>query len=322
MARVSEVAEPVSCRDLTGGQRWPSKRPGTAAGAARRWLVAGILGVALVLDAGAAEKFRDDRGVVVELPAVSQRIVSLLPSITESICAMGGCGRLVGTDRFSNWPAGVAALPKLGGLDDPQIERIAALKPDVVLVSASERLIDRLEVLGLKVIVLESRNHADLRRTLTLVGRMLGVPSAADKVWADIERQTAAAAERVPKGLRGKRVYFEVDSTPYAAGTSSFIGETLAQLGLANAISAELGPFPKVNPEYVVRIQPDIIIAVNQGLAEMPQRPGWQSLQALRRRQTCGFSSQQYDILTRPGPRTGEAADLLASCLVGLQGPG
>lgn len=267
----------------------------------------------------AKETFRDDRGVAVELASTPRRIVSLLPSITESVCAIGACSLLVGTDRFSNWPASVDALPKLGGLEDPHIERIFALKPDVVLVSTSERLVDRLEALGLKVIVLESRNRSDVKRTLTLLGRMLAVPSAAENVWAEIERQTRAAADRVPKEMRGKRVYFEVDSTPYAAGAASFIGETLTLLGMKNAIPAELGPFPKLNPEYVVRAQPDIVIAISPSLADMPKRPGWSALRALMGRQTCGFPSQRYELLVRPGPRMGEAADMLADCLIAIK---
>jgi iron complex transport system substrate-binding protein len=252
---------------------------------------------------------------------VPRRIVSLLPSLTESACAIGACARLVGTDRFSNWPASVAALPKLGGLDDVRVEAVVALKPDVVLVSTSARVVDRLEELGLKVIVLDSRSRADVRRTLALLAAMMGTPERADAVWAGIERETAAAAARVPARMRGQRVYFEVDPTPYAAGPSSFIGETLTQLGMANAMPAELGPFPKPNPEYVVRTQPDIIMATEHNLADMSKRPGWSSLRALQQRRTCAFASDRYELLVRPGPRMGEAATLLASCLAALGGP-
>src|SRR4029079_11359358 len=80
---------------------------------------------------------RDDRGVTVKLERSPRRIVSLLPSLTETVCALGACDRLVGTDRFSNWPDSAAALPKLGGIEDAHIERIVALKPDVVLASTS-----------------------------------------------------------------------------------------------------------------------------------------------------------------------------------------
>jgi iron complex transport system substrate-binding protein len=264
---------------------------------------------------------RDDRGITVTLDASPRRIVSLLPSLTESVCALGACDRLVGTDRFSNWPSRVEALPKLGGLDDAQIERIVALKPDVVLASTSARVMDRLESLGVRVIALESRNRADVRRTLTVLGQLLGLSPKAEEVWADIERDTRAAAMRVPAAERGQRVYFEIDPTPYAAGPDSFIGETLRGLGLGNAMPAALGPFPKLNPEFVVRTQPDIVMAVQAGVAEMPRRPGWSSLRALRAGRTCAFPSATYDLIVRPGPRMGEAAAALADCLTRLAPP-
>jgi len=286
----------------------------------RRGLSFGVLALlALAPRAAHAQiELRDDRGATVTLARAPLRIVSLLPSLTESVCALGACARLVATDRFSNWPEGVRALPKVGGMEDAQIERIVALRPDVVLVSATARAIGRLEGLGLKVVALESRDHADVHRTLALLARMLGTPDAAARIEADVERETGAAAARVPAALRGKRVYFEVDASLYAAGPGSFIGETLARLGLGNAIPAALGPFPKLNPEFVVRAQPDIIMATQQGLADMRKRPGWTTLRALATEQTCGFAGPRYELLVRPGPRMGEAATLLADCLAAI----
>jgi cobalamin transport system substrate-binding protein len=284
-----------------------------------RLLLLGALGAfALPAFARAQGAVRDDRGVLVSMEAPPRRIVSLLPSLTESVCALGGCARLVGTDRFSNWPASVAALPKLGGMEDARVEGIVALKPDVVLVSSSARVTERLEALGLKVIVLEARNEADAKRSLVLLAGLLGRPAEAERVWVEIERDIHAAAGRLPPQLVGKRVYFELDTTPYAAGATSFIGETLSRLGLKNAVPAELGAFPKLNPEYVVRLQPDIIMAVKPALAEMPRRPGWSGLRALKEGQTCGFTGERYDLLVRPGPRLGEAALVLADCLVAM----
>ena len=264
---------------------------------------------------------RDDRGVSVQLDRAPRRIVSLLPSLTETVCALGACDRLVGTDQFSDWPDSVASLPKLGGIEDAQIERIVALKPDVVLASTSARVTDRLESLGLKVIALESRDRADVKRTLTLLGQMLGAQKKAEQVWTDIGRDVGAAAARVPAPLRGKRVYFEIDATPYAAGPNSFIGETLRALGMANAIPPELGPFPRLNPEFVVRAQPDIVMAVKASVADMAKRPGWNTIRALREDRACGFPSMTYDLIIRPGPRMGEAAGALADCLVRLDRP-
>ncbi len=264
---------------------------------------------------------RDDRGVTVVLPAPPRRVVSLLPSLTETVCALGECSRLVGTDRYSNWPAEVARLPKLGGLDDAHLEAIVALRPDLVLAAPSSRVVARLEALGLQVLVLESRNHADVARTLALLGAAFARPDAARRVAADIERDLRTAAARVPPGRRGQTVYFEVDPTPYAAGASSFVGETLARLGLANIVPAAMGPFPRLNPEFVARAQPELVMAGARTLTEMPRRPGWDRLAALRGGQVCGFDAAEDDLLVRAGPRLGAAALKLADCIAALPPP-
>lgn len=290
------------------------------AGLITAWLAAGLTALlsSRALAAPAEITVRDDRGSTHRFAATPQRIVSLLPSLTESVCALGGCGRLVGVDRYSNHPAAVAALPKLGGLDDAQVERIVALKPDVVLLGKSARVTDRLEALGLTVLLLESQTHADVKRSLALIAQLLGTPAEADRVWAAIDRDLAGAAHRVPPVWRGKRVYFEVAAAPFAAGAGSFIGETLARLGLANVVPPELGPFPKLNPEYVVRSRPDLVMAVQREWRAMPGRPGWQGLDALVQGRGCGFETARYETLIRPGPRLGEAALLLADCVAAL----
>lgn len=261
---------------------------------------------------------RDDRGRDVVLSQSPQRIVSLLPSLTESVCALGGCARLVGVDRYSNWPDAVRALPKLGTLDEASVERVVALRPDVVLADRSERSVARLESLGLTVLVFDTTRHDDVRRTLEVLASMLGDGRRAAPVWQGIERDLDAAAARVPAAVRGQRVYFEVDTAPYAAGEGSFIGQTLRRLGLANAVPTALGPFPKLNPEFVVRLQPDVVMGAAASVEAMPRRPGWGSINALRRGRSCGYAPADYDLLVRPGPRLGEAAQRLADCIVGL----
>ncbi len=277
-----------------------------------------VVAASLAAPAQAATSVTDDRGRAVEFVRPPQRIVSLLPSLTETVCALEACDRLVGVDRFSNWPERVLALPRLGGLEDAQVERIVALKPDLVLAAQSARVIDRLESLGLTVLALEARSLADTRRVLEAVAAALGEPARGAALWQDIDARIAAAAARVPASLRGQRVYFEVAATPYAAGEASFVGETLARLHLRNIVPASLGPFPKLNPEFVVRAQPAIVMASEQNLAEMGRRPGWGALNALRERRQCGFAPARYDILVRPGPRLGEAAESIADCLVAL----
>lgn len=265
---------------------------------------------------------RDERGRTFHFDRPPARIVALLPSLTESVCALGGCDRLVGVDRYSNAPPEVERLPKLGGLEDTQVERLVALRPDVVLSAKSARVTDRLEALGLTVVLIEAQSHAEVERSLQLIGTLLGRPEAATRLWQGIQREIDAAATRVPPQLHGARVYFEVASAPYAAGTTSFIGETLSRLGLGNIVPPALGPFPKLNPEYVVRSRPDVVMALQRELEAMPSRPGWGGLAAIRQGRSCGFPLARYDLLVRPGPRMGEAAGLVADCLVRLAAAG
>jgi iron complex transport system substrate-binding protein len=283
-----------------------------------RMLVAGAVLAVVAGAADAAIRVTDVRGRVVVLEQVPSRIVSLVPSLTEAICALDACERLVGVDRFSNWPARIARLPRLGGLEDAQVERIVALRPDLVLASPSARVVERLENLGLKVLALQSNGVADMQGVLETVATALGRPGAGAVIWRQIDARIDAAAARVPPALHGRSVYFEIASTPHAAGEASFVGELLARLHLRNIVPMALGPFPQLNPEFVVRAQPAIVMASAANLAEMPRRPGWDTLHAVRERRVCGFAVERYEVIVRPGPRLGEAAETIAECLVAL----
>lgn len=283
--------------------------------------VIAILLVLLLVMAGLARaepvQVKDDRGRVVVLPQPPQRIVSLLPSLTESVCELDQCHRLVGVDRYSNWPESVARLPRLGGGIDPSIEAIVAVKPDVVLLAMSSRASERLEALGLKVVVLEPKTHADVRRVLGVVGQVLGVPQAegADRLWRVIDAAVQAAAQSLPPKARGTRVYFEVSRGPYAASEASFIGESLTRLGVRNVVPASLGPFPRLNPEYVVRANPDVLMIGNSSMQSMVPYPGWATMRAVRENRVCVFGPGDAEVVVRPGPRMAEAARIMARCL-------
>jgi iron complex transport system substrate-binding protein len=106
-----------------------------------------------------------------------------------------------------------------------------------------------------------------------------------------------------------------VNPGPYGAGESSFIGETLTRLGVKNIIPAALGPFPKLNPEFVVRANPDVIMIGQRSVDSMAQRPGWAGMRAMREQRLCVFTTEQSDVLVRPGPRMAEGARLMAQCL-------
>ena len=296
---------------------------------ARRWALGAAWACLAVASAthvsaahAAALEVTDDRGRVVKLAAPPQRVVSLLPSLTETVCELGQCQRLVGVDRYSNFPASVKALPQLGGGLDPSIEAVVAARPDLVLVSASSRAAERMEDLGLNVVVLEPKTHADVQRVLIKVAQTLGVPEAqAMQVWRHIDAAVSAAAQSVPASAKATRVYFEVNRAPYGAGMSSFIGETLTRLGAQNIIGPELGPVPKLNPEFVVRANPDLIMVGDRNFAGMTDRPGWQRIRAVREGRLCVFSGADADVLVRPGPRMAEAARLMAGCIANPRGP-
>ncbi len=256
----------------------------------------------------------DDRGVAFNFAQPPQRIVSLLPSLAETVCELGHCGRLVGVDRYTNYPASLQKLPQVGGGLDPNIEAIVALKPDVVLMAKSSRAHERLEALGLKVVALEPKTYADVQRVTLTLGQLLAVPDA-QRVWRAMDAGVAAAAQSLPAQVRGTRVYFEVNQGPYAASEASFIGETLTRLGVKNIVPGTLGPFPKLNPEFIVRANPDLIMVGQDSADGMAQRPGWPSIRAVRDRRVCVFPTDQAEVLVRPGPRMAEAARLMAQCL-------
>ena len=277
-----------------------------------RLLILGLL--ALGGSAASAWELRDDSGQTVRFDAAPQRIISLLPSLTETVCALGQCAKLVGVDRYSNFPQSVRALPQVGGGLDPQVEAIVALKPDLVLVSNSSPGAQRMRGLGLKLLALEPRNFADATRVVRVLAQGLAVDTA-PAVVQSMERDMRAAVQAVPAPALGKSVYFEVNPGPYAASESSFIGETLTQLGLKNIVPASLGAFPKINPEMVVRAQPDVILVGDNEVDDLSKRPGWSALAAIRAKRICVFDKQDSDTLVRPGPRMATGAMRVAQCL-------
>ena len=285
------------------------------------WRMVGLAAVSALLSAPCAQALQvtDDRGVTVNFAQTPQRIVSLLPSLTETVCELGQCRRLVGVDRYSNYPESVRALPQVGGGLDPNVEAIVALKPDVVLMATSSRVGERLQALGIQVVALEPKSHADVKRVLEKIGQVLDVPDA-QRVWRAIDAGVLAAAQSLPASVKTTRVYFEVNRAPYAAGATSFIGETLTRLGVQNIVPASLGPFPKLNPEFVVRANPDVIMVGDRNYAGMDGRPGWTAIRAFKERRVCVFTVAQSDVVVRPGPRMAEGARIMAQCLLATQG--
>ena len=271
--------------------------------------------------AWAAVSITDDKGRKVSIAQAPKRIISLLPSLTETVCALGRCQDLVGVDRYSNFPQGVRKLPQLGGGLDPQIEAIFALKPDLVLAASSSPGTERLAALGLTVLQLEPKDQTDAVRVIRTLAQALYVADP-EPVIRQMDLEFAQAQALMPPGAHGKKMYFEVGTGPYAAGAASFIGQTISQLGLVNIVGPELGPFPKINPALVVRAQPDVVVVADSSFSALAQRPGWGMVRALKDHKVCTFSQVDGDLLVRAGPRMGQGALLLARCLQRLYSTG
>jgi len=260
---------------------------------------------------------RDDLQREISLPRPPQRVISMLPSLTETVCELGACTRLVATDRYSDWPERVKKLPKTGGLDDAQIELIVSLRPDLVLLSRSQRITDRLQELGIVSFALNTQSYADIQRNIQIISELLGKPERASGLSQFIERaiRDIGAQAIARRHGAGPSVYFEVDQAPYAAGPNSFIGELLTRLGTRNIVTPELGPYPRLNPEYVVRHNPDVIFISSTEADRIATRPGWDQIRAVKERRLCSFSAKVGATLIRPGPRVAEGMSAMADCL-------
>ena len=269
----------------------------------------------------AALAVADTVGAAPAVPVAPQRIVSLLPSATEAVCALGACERLVGVDVFSQDPASVRALPQLGRTFQPDIEGIVRLKPDLVLMAPLTPLADKLRALGLHVQVVDVRTLAQVQQMLQQLDAVLGTHRA-DAVWQSLQTQLDAVARSLPATPAAPQVYLEVDAALYAAGPASFMGELLARLGAGNVLPASAAPFPRVTPEWVLRADPDWVIQTHGAtLHALAQRPGWSRLRALQQGQVCTLSPAESRVVTRPGPRLATAAQVLARCLRGQRTP-
>jgi iron complex transport system substrate-binding protein len=262
-----------------------------------------------------------DRTVTLE--AEPERVISMLPSHTETICALDACDKLVGVDDFSNYPEQVNGLPKLGGGltgydGGPDVEAIVALEPDLVLVSEYGELAQLLEQAGLTVYAGSPTTYEDTFTYFDIIGQLVNkeIEAAllADKVQKDID-----AVAQLVAGAEPVSVYYEIDATPYSVGPNSFIGVLLAKAGGQTIVTAEQGDFPQLDPEFVISSDPQVIILSDapsgESLETLQARPGWETLQAITNNKVFALTNEQNDVVNRPGPRIAEVVRLFAQML-------
>lgn len=260
----------------------------------------------------------DDLGRAVTLKAAPKRLVVMLPSLTETVCAMNACGRIVGIDDYSNFPESVNKLPKVGGLYNPNLEAILALKPDLVLVSTYGKLQEPLEKAGVQTFALKIESYPDFARTTRLLGQILDLHGEAERVVSKVQQEVYAVEARAAAAKDRPSVYYEIDPTPYTAGPDSFIGVLISKARGVNIVPKELGAFPQISPELVVQKNPAVIVVTHPGAADLKKRSGWGGIKAVQTGRVCDFSSRtDDDLLSRPGPRVAQGLQLLVNCFHG-----
>lgn len=253
---------------------------------------------------------KDDLDRAVALPREIRRVVSLAPNLTEVVYAVGAEEKLVGTDDYSNFPAAAKALPKVGGLQ-PNIEKIVALKPDLVLASTEgnhPNLAAALAAARIPLFVIRTDRLAEIPAAMRRVGAMLGARDAEDAV-RDVER--AVAAQRRTRA-NGPRVLFAVWTDPlYVAGRATFTDDLFALTGARNAVA--LNGWPQYSLESLLASPPDLLLYPRGAVTREQVDALLKRLPGLQTR----VVSVNEDIFQRPGPRMAEAAAALNAILDG-----
>ncbi|MBI4546268.1 MAG: ABC transporter substrate-binding protein [Gemmatimonadetes bacterium] len=270
-------------------------------------------------ESAAAILVRDDAGRLVRLERPARRVVCLIPSVTELILALGAGDRLVARTDYDDQPA-LAALPTVGGGLTPNLESLAALRPELVVgwVDAQSRtVIDRLADLGIAVYAARTETLAEAARTTRGVGQLLGLAAESEKVLGRIH----AALDTVRAAVAGRpapSVLYVVGLEPlFVAGPGTFVDELLEAAGGRNVFRDAVARWPQVSLEEVVRRQPDAVVlalaeAGPQVGGRLKRTPGWRQLQAVRLGRVFPVDP---DVFNRWGPGIPEAARRLARLL-------
>ncbi|HEX2187352.1 MAG TPA: cobalamin-binding protein [Longimicrobiaceae bacterium] len=268
----------------------------------------------------------DDAGRTVRLPRPAGRIVSLIPSATATLLAIGAGDRLVGRTDFDHGPA-LDSIPSVGGGMDPSIEAVVALRPDLVLgweTSGDQRTRRRLEELGIPVFAVEADDTTDVFRTIGSLGALTGRAAAADSLSARLRRELAEVRASVAGRPRPSVFFLVWNDPPMTAGPGTFISQVLGAAGGRNVFDDVSGEWPNVALEEIVRRQPDYLV-LPQGekggahdLEQLRRAPGWRELRAMREGRTVTIDAE---LMNRPGPRLGEAARALRDALHPDAGP-
>lgn len=277
--------------------------PSTAAGPARATASASAAAFPVTVT--------DGQGATVTISRRPERIVSIGPSNTEFLFALGAGERVVAVDDFSDQPPAAKDREKIGGVR-PNVEKIVALRADLVVsLRITDGSLERIRAQGIPVLVVDARSVGDIARAAVTLGTATGTDGTG--LAREIERGIEAIRSRTAT-IAKRRVYHEVDATDptklFTAGPGSFINELIELAGGINVAARAASPWPQLSPEEVISADPEVIVLGNAkwGVTadQVTARPGWSGVTAVRTRRIVAVDP---DLLHRPGPRIVRAAE-------------
>lgn len=266
----------------------------------------------------------DGLGRQVRLEAPAQRVVSMAPSNTEILFAIGAGERVVGRDEFSDFPSQAVGLPSIGGgFGDYNQEAIVDLEPDLVLAAEinTREQVQALADLGLTVFWLANPTSMDeMYANLVTVARLTGNEEEAAALVASLQERVSEVEQVVARAADTPSVFYELDSTepnaPWTAGPGTFIDTLIGMAGGENVVADIESQYVQVSLEKLVIEDPDVILLGDAAYGVTPesvgQRAGWESLSAVKNGRVYPFDD---NLVSRPGPRLVDGFEVLARLL-------
>ncbi|MGZ5137892.1 MAG: cobalamin-binding protein [Burkholderiales bacterium] len=278
---------------------------------------AALLSGALATSLSAAVQVTDDRGVVINLPARPARIIALSPHLTEIVFAAGAGEQLAAVVRYSDYPEAARRLPQVGDASRIDLERVIALKPDLILGWLSGNPagdLERLERLGFRVFVSEPRRLADIARLVRTIGVAAGRDATANLAAADFERDLAALRARYSTQTP-VRVFYEIWHRPLlTVNGAHLISDVIALCGGTNVFAGAAVLTPSVSIEAVLASRPQIIIGGSSAIRPHELASEWQRTRVAAMRE-IPVRYVPADLIQRQTPRIAQGAGLVCRYL-------
>lgn len=267
----------------------------------------------------------DALGNEIRLSAPAQRIISLAPSNTELLFAVGAGKQIVARDDFSNYPEEAGSLPSIGGSTGKlNLEEIAKLQPDLVLGSplTAADVVESLKTITPNVFIVPNPTELDgLYTNLTTVATLTGKTAETEKLVAEMRARAKIVQDKVAGAAAKPLVFYELDATdpakPWTAGSGTFIDMLISLAGGQNLGGSLQGEYAQISQEELIVQNPEIIIlgdSLYGGITpeSVAARPGWESIAAVKNGKTLIFND---DLVSRPGPRMIDGLEELAKII-------